>query len=37
MQNDEIRRRRGADETSIELVKIRGLKWFGHLMQMKED
>jgi hypothetical protein len=35
-QNDDIRRM-DADETSVELVTIRGLKLFRRLMQMREN
>ena len=35
--NEEIRYRKKANETVLERIERRGLKWFGHLMRMSDD
>lgn len=37
ISNDEIRRRMKTTTTVIDRIKIRGLRWFGHLMRMNDN
>jgi hypothetical protein len=37
ISNQEIRTRMNAEESIIDIIKNKGLNWFGHVLRMEED